>query len=234
MILSINQPAYLPWLGYFQRIARSDLHVILDHVQFEKNSMVNRNRIRTHDGWCWLTVPVKTRHRFGDLVIHRLTLADDPRWRRKHWDSLRFNYAKAPYFAEHAGFFEASYQRDWQYLIDLNLHLTRYLLDAFAINTPLLRSSQLMVDGEKSQLLLNLCRSCGADRYLSGPFGRDYLDLDAFSDAGIQVEFDDYQHPRYTQIQSRFEPYMSAVDLLFNQGPASLKILLAQIHSEAP
>ena len=82
MIVSINQPAYLPWLGYFHRIAVSDLHVVLDHVQFEKNSFTNRNKVRTASGTPWLTVPVRSKGRFGDLAINEVDIADG-RWTAK-------------------------------------------------------------------------------------------------------------------------------------------------------
>jgi len=78
LIVSINQPAYLPWLGYFNRVANSDLHVVLDHVQYEKNSFTNRNKIRTAQGFSWLTLPLKTKGKFGNLAINTVEIADLP------------------------------------------------------------------------------------------------------------------------------------------------------------
>src|ERR1051326_8427944 len=101
MIVSINQPAYLPWLGYFDRIAASDIHVVLDHVQFEKNSFVNRNKVRTAQGATWLTVPVETSGKFGQLPIDQLQIASDQPWARKHWKTIEQCYAHAPYFDAH-------------------------------------------------------------------------------------------------------------------------------------
>jgi len=109
MRVSINQPAYLPWAGYFDRIAASDVHIVLDHVQFEKNSFVNRNKIRTPQGWTWLTVPVTTKGRFGALPINELEMAEAERWPKKHWSALQANYAKSASFETHRGFFEAWY-----------------------------------------------------------------------------------------------------------------------------
>lgn len=227
MIVSINQPAYLPWLGYFHRIAVSDLHVVLDTVQFEKNSFTNRNRVRTREGSCWLTVPVKTTGRFGNLVIGDLKISDDPRWPAKHWATLQANYRKAPFFAEHAPFFEETYQRPWSRLNDLAGHLTAYLLEAFGITTPLVASSTLKAVGAKDELVLNLCRQTGATVYLSGPLGRDYLRAELFDAAGIEVRFHDYRHPEHRQAQPGFEPLMAAVDLLFNYGPGGREVLCA-------
>lgn len=226
MIVSINQPAYLPWLGYFHRIAVSDAHIVLDHVQFEKNSFTNRNKIRTADGWCWLTVPVKTAGKFGDLSIHEIEIADEKKWAQKHWQALRLNYSKAPFFAQHAGFFEGTYSRSWPRLNDLMQEITGYLLGAFGIRTKLYFSSQMNVSGKKDELVLNLCRELKATAYLSGPLGRDYLREELFRDHGIAVRYDDYHHPTYKQAYPGFEPYMAAIDLLFNAGPASLDIIL--------
>jgi len=226
MIVSINQPAYLPWLGYFHRIAISDAHIVLDHVQFEKNSFTNRNKIRTPEGWTWLTVPVKTAGKFGQLPINELEIVNEKNWAAKHWSSLRLNYAKAPYFEPHAKVFEGIYTRPWLKLQDLMHETTMYLLDAFAISTPLHFSSQMSVEGKKSDLVLNLCQSLKATTYLSGPQGRDYLREEDFRARGIAVQYDDYHHPVYPQLHPGFEPYMSALDLLFNVGPASRKIIM--------
>jgi len=226
MIVSINQPAYLPWLGYFHRIAVSDLHIVLDHVQFEKNSFTNRNKIRTSEGWCWLTVPLKTSGRFGDLAIAQIEIATERRWAEKHWNSIRLNYSKANYFREHADFFENIFSRSWERLNPLLREITTYLLSAFGIKTKILFSSEIGAAGRKSELVLELCRKVGATSYLSGSLGRDYLDEVAFEGAGIAVCYQDYHHPAYKQIYPGFEPYMGAIDLLFNHGPDSLEVIM--------
>ncbi len=105
MIVSINQPAYLPWLGYFHRIAISDAHIVLDHVQLEKNSFTNRNKIRTREGWGWLTVPVQTPGSSAIFPIKEVEIANQKPWAAKHWQTLRLNYSKAPFFDQHAAFF---------------------------------------------------------------------------------------------------------------------------------
>jgi hypothetical protein len=228
VIVSINQPAYLPWLGYFHRIAAADLHVVLDHVQFEKNSFTNRNKIRTREGWTWLTVPLQTKGRFGDLAIDEVLIARDDRWRRKHWDTMRFAYAKARAFADEAEYWEAVYGRPWERLADLQRETTGHVLEALRINTPLRFSSELQVTGAKADLVLGLCRELGATTYLSGPLGRDYLDEDAFARAGIEVRYDDYAHPVYPQAHPGFEPAMAAVDLIFNHGDRAAEIAFSQ------
>lgn len=228
MIVSINQPAYLPWLGYFQRIAASDLHIVLDHVQFEKNSFTNRNRIKTPQGGAWLTVPVRTKGQFGQLAINTLTINNLTPWRKKHWQSIRTNYTRAPHFAEHADFFENILAQEWEYLGELCREITNYLLRAFEIDTPLEYSSELGIGGTKSELVLNLCRARKADLYLSGALGKDYLEEETFQKEGIQVVYQDYRHPEYPQLHGDFLSYMAAIDLLFNCGPNSKSILMNQ------
>jgi len=226
MIVSINQPAYLPWLGYFHRIAVSDLHIVLDDVQFEKNSFTNRNKLRMKQGWCWLTVPLKTKGRFGEL-INQLEIANDQKWANKHLNTIRMNYAKAPYFKEHIGFFVETYSHDWHYLSDLIHKTTNHILSTLQIRTPLRRSSEMKVGGRKDELALNLCRAVGADVYLSGPLGQNYIREKIFQDAGIRVIYQNYIHPVYRQSHPGFEAHMSTVDLIFNHGPRSYEIMTA-------
>lgn len=226
MIVSINQPAYLPWLGYFHRIVESDVHIVLDHVQFEKNSFTNRNKIRTVNGWTWLTVPLKTSGRFGDLAINRLQIDGSSGWSRKHWETIRQNYRKAPYFSRHEDFFVATLASEWKSLADLCKHMTSYLLWNLQIPTEIRYSSHMNASGTKDDLVLNLCRQVGATTYISGALGRNYLREEPFRAAGIKVVYQEYRHPVYPQLHGAFEPCMAAIDLVFNCGPTSLDILM--------
>lgn len=225
MIVSINQPAYLPWLGYYDRIAKSDLHIVLDHVQFEKNSVTNRNKVRTATGWSWLSVPVLTKGRFGELAIDQIEIDQTSKWVKKHFMTLQTNYSRSAYYSQYCDYFEHFYQQDWTYLAPMLLESTCYLMQELGIQTQQLRASELSPKSKKADLILELCIKVGATTYLSGPFGRDYLDEDAFEKAGIELKYHDYVHPTYDQCFDGFEPYMSVVDLLFNHGEKSLEIL---------
>jgi hypothetical protein len=227
MIVSINQPAYLPWLGYFHRIQHSDLHIVLDHVQFEKNSFTNRNKVRTADGWTWLSVPLLTKGKFGDLAIDTIAIANERPWARKHWETLRLAYRKAPHFADESPYWEEVLGRRWERLIDLQRETLTHQLDALDITTELRSSAELGVEGAKAELVLNLCKAVGATVYLSGPLGRDYLDQADFDEAGIELRFHDYTHPTYEQAHPGFEPYMATLDALLTLGRAGTKELLA-------
>ena len=228
MIVSIMQPAYMPWLGYFDRIARSDVHVVLNDVTMDKNSktkFANRNKIRTQQGWAWLTVPLKSFSRSSKVLINEIEIAPDKNWREKHLKTLNFNYSNSVYYSDYFTYFETFYEEKWSFLEPMLLDSTRFLLNKLNVDTPLVLSSELSVLSKKSNLILDICRKISATTYLSGPFGRHYLDKDAFEKAGIELQFHDYFHPTYDQSYDGFEPYMSILDLLFNHGDDSLEIL---------
>ena len=225
MIVSISQPAYLPWLGYFDRIAKSDLHIVLDSVQFEKRSFINRNKIRVGDTWSWLTVPVKTKKKFLNLDIYNLKIDNSLNWRKKHLKSIIQNYSNSNYFEDHFKFFEKTYGTEWHNLNQLIEYINKYILECLNIKTKLMSSHQLNPKLRKSNLILELCQKVEAREYLSGPFGRDYLNKRDFDKLGIKINFHDYSHPTYSQTKSGFLPYMSVIDLLFNEGNNSMKIL---------
>ena len=228
MIAVGHQPNYLPYLGFFAKVAAADVFVVVDNVQFVKRGpfgFQHRARIRTREGWQWLTVPVLTKGKFTQLIMDVQINNAEP-WRRKHWRSILHNYHDAPYFSEYAGFFEALYAREWQTLCELNIVLIRFLLDRLGIRKPMYVASEAGISGKASHLIVDICRGTGADTYLHGKHGRDYADLQLIKEAGIQNRFQDYEHPVYRQCFEGFEPYMGAIDLMFNHGPDSLSILL--------
>lgn len=225
MIVSINQPAYLPWLGYFDRIVKSDIHIVLDHVQFEKNSYVNRNKIRSNNSDILLTVPVKTKNKFGNLKISNIEIDNNISWRKKHWKSIETNYSKSKFFSDHYYFFNKVYTMEWSKLFNLIEFINSYLLKVLNIKTKILRSSELEPKANKANLILELCKKVEAKKYISGPLGRNYLDQKAFEHYGINLQFQDYLHPTYKQTFDGFESHMSIIDLLFNHGSDSLNIL---------
>lgn len=218
MILSAHQPAYLPWPGYFDKIARADVFVYLDTVQFEKNSFINRNRIKTPQGVQWLTVPVKTRgHLSGSL--RETEIEGSQNWRAKHLKSIAMNYSRAPHFATGFAHLERLLGDTETNLSELCWNQLRFWLDTFRIDTRVVRASELAVTGTKSDLVLELCQALGADHYLSGALGRDYLVSEDFRAAGITLEFQSYATPAYPQQWGReFVPALSVVDYWMNCG----------------
>jgi hypothetical protein len=217
MIVSIHQPAYLPWLGYFDKIARSDVHVFLDNVQLETRGFTHRNRIKTPQGPLWLTIPVHSHgHRESDA--RAAIIANDMDWRGKHLKSIAQNYRKASFFSERFPRLEALFTEGDEecHLTDLCFGQLRFWLNEFGISTRIVKASELLVSGRKSDLILAYCREVGADSYLSGALGRDYLDEESFAAEGVTVHYQDYAHPVYPQLYGDFLPAMSIVDYWLN------------------
>lgn len=221
LTISIHQPAYLPWLGYLDRIAASDLFVFLDTVQFEKNSFTNRNRIKTPQGVIWLTVPVLAQ---GHLTRTLAELKIDNRqdWKRKHLRSIEQNYRRAPRFDERVERLASAYSVASDYLVELCFDQLRFWLEEFGIDTRIVRASELAIEGSKSDLVLALCKRLKATRYLSGPLGRDYLQESQFIEAGIAVQYQEFAHPVYPQLYGEFVPALSALDYWMNSASLSL------------
>src|SRR2546430_8841131 len=199
MILTAHQPAYLPWLGYFDKIARADLFVYLDTVQFEKNSFINRNRIKTPQGEQWLTVPVRVKGHISSTLRDMQTDSTQP-WRAKHFKSIEMNYSRATHFRRLLPRLETLLAVDGLCLADLCFLQLRIWLEELGITTPLVRSSELAISSTKSNLILDGCRNFSATRYLSGALGKGYLVEKDFGDAGIAIEYQEFKHPTYPQL----------------------------------
>jgi hypothetical protein len=234
MRLGALQPGYLPWLGFFDQMAHCDLFILYDDLPYAKDSWRNRNRVKTAEGWCWLTVPVVNRA-LGHKTIREIEVSEHGQWRRDHWRTIKNHYTRAPYFQDHAPFFASLYEKPWRFLVDLDLAIIFYLLQVLGVNTKIILSSEAGLEAEHLRTKLPgkdptarvafLCRQLGADSFLEGALGRTYIDPSRLEALGITLAFHDYQHPHYPQLFGRFIPYLSAIDLLFNHGPESLDIL---------
>ncbi len=218
MIVSGHQPNYLPWLGFFDKINRSDVFIIEDNVQFEKQGFTNRNKIKTSDGARWLSVPIK--HVNGPLNINQVRIAnkEEPDWAQRHWLTLKHSYCKAPYWRDFSEYFEDGYSRQWTLLIDLNMHFIKGIMHFLEISTPLVMASSLEATGRKNELIIAQCKALGADIQLAGIGGREYIDPTRFEKEGIKVVFQNFHHPVYNQLHGRFTPNLSIVDYLFCTG----------------
>ena len=227
MRIAISQPTYLPWLGYFDLIEQADQFVILDTVQFEKQSWQQRNRIKTAAGLQWLTVPVHFRGRL-EQRIHEVQIRDSS-FKADHLRAIELAYRRAPYFGEYYPALECHLgtAEEGSRLVDLNCGLMRWMLEALRIATPLYFASQIPVEGKRTELLASICRHLGASAYLSPVGAADYLlgEMEIMTRAGVDVSFQNYAHPEYRQLFPPFVPYASALDLLFNEGPNSQEIL---------
>ena len=222
MRVTIHQPQFMPWLGYLDKIDQADLFIVLDTVQFKKNEWQNRNRVRTAQGWQWLTVPVL--QRFGQR-IQEVPINQAVNWRAQHLRALEIHYARAPYRDRYLAELRGLYERRWEKLTDVNLAVIEWLLRSFGITTPVRRASEWQAREDPTDRLVDLCRSAGASEYLAGPGADRYMDKPRFEASGITLEMQAFQHPRYRQVYEPFEPNLSAIDLLFMQGPDAVATL---------
>jgi hypothetical protein len=204
LTVAIHQPVYLPWLGLLDKIARCDVFVLLDTVQFEKGDVSNRNWIKTQAGPQRLTIPVIDNHLNETLLETRMD--DKQPWRRKHLRAIELAYSRAPRF----------YADPTDRLTEFCVPQLAWLQSEFGITTRVVRSSELGARGHQSTLLARICSEIGADVYLSGAFARCYLDETEFEERGIDVVYQDFRHPTYPQLHGEFVPRMCALDALMN------------------
>lgn len=224
MRVTIHQPEFAPWLGLFDKVRGTDLFVLLDDVEFEKNYFQNRNRVRTANDWSWITVPV---HHGTTTPIDEVTIAkeDNPRWAEKILKTVYYNYHNADPFEPVHDALESFLDGCGERLVTLNVPLLEWMLGEYGLSPKVVRSSGLDVGSTGSDRILEICREVGADTYVSGVSGRDYLELDAFEDAGIDVEFQEFHHPIYEQLYDPFIPRMSALEPLMLFGPDARELL---------
>jgi hypothetical protein len=224
--IAIHQPHFLPWLGYLHRMAQVDAFVLLDHVQFERRNYQNRTMIRMNGAAHWLTVPVVQRSRDERIVDKEVDNRDEGErgWGRVLARTLQHVYGRTPFFGEYAPLLKALLEARYTRLVEVNQVMLDYLRDAFGIRTPLLRSSELAVGGQRAELILDICKAVKADCLLAGLGGsRGYLDVAHFASHGIVIEWHQFRHPVYPQPGPQpFLPGLSAIDMLFNSGPQAL------------
>ena len=218
--VTIHQCEHLVWLGLLDKISKADIFVLADTFDFKKNYFENRNKIRTKDGWQWLTVPVEKENH---TPINEVSIIYNENWQKKYLESIKYNYRNSPYFNRYYPEIEMCIMEKYGqtiYISDLNEILLKLCLKWFDINTPIILSSsmELTESLRSSERLLEICQKVGADTYLSGPSGKDYLDLSLFEKNNIKVVFHEFIHPVYKQQYSPFIPGMSALDYLFNCG----------------
>ena len=224
MIVSVHQPQYLPWLGYFHKICHSDVFVFLDNVQYKKREFQNRNRIRTKQGAMWLTVPVLNEGSYPNISDVRIDNFQE--WRARHWKSICSNYSKSEFFDSYSGFFKDLYEKKWERLVDLNICIVKHVNGLLDLNKDVYLESQFNIKTTNTERIIDICKTLKADTYLSGIGGRGYLDEKLFGSNSIRLIYQDFKHPEYGQRHEPFIPFMSAIDFLFNHGADELKILM--------
>ncbi len=225
MILTAHQCGYMPWLGFFSKVALADKFVNFDAVQYGAKDFQNRNYIKTREGPLLLTVPVHSKDHFEKRLCEIEIVPG--RWTRKHMRSIELAYRKAPYFEQHYAGVGAilDLYADGGLLNELNLDLLRYFFRALGMQVQIVNASDYDFKGEKSALVLDMCLKLEATEYIFGGEGESYADKAAFLAAGVTPRFQRYEHPEYPQLHGAFEPRMCILDLLANCGPDSFEIL---------
>jgi hypothetical protein len=231
MIVAAHQPSYLPWLGYLDKLARCDVFVVMDDLQYEAQNFQNRNRLKLDTGAQWVTVPLERGAQADRVIDKRICNAGNPRehWQRKTWRQLQIHYGKAPCFAHYAEELADVYTRSWEHLVDLDLQILGIARRWFGITTPIVRSSSLHLQGQKTERIADLCKKLGARTYLSGRGGSTgYLDTELLRRRGVTTQWQDFVHPIYPQRYPGlgFVPNLGFLDLVFNCGVESRAVLL--------
>lgn len=225
MICTIHQPNYLPYLGFFEKAYNSDFFILYDTTQFKKNDWQNRNKICTPKGWDWITVPVV--HEFG-LRIMDTKISNPAKSLIKNWRALQTNYGRAPYFKKYSARLEEIYSANYEIISDFNTDLILAISENLGLKTKFVRSSEFpTLESKSTEALIDMTKIVGADTYISGTEGINYMDMDLWNSTGLKIEFQHYTHPVYKQFNNHeFQSHMCALDLLFNYGDESLDVLL--------
>ncbi|MBP3819508.1 MAG: WbqC family protein [Butyrivibrio sp.] len=221
MIVTIHQPEHLPWLGFFNKMAKADIFVILDSVQYRKNYFQNRNKIIGSNGVQFVSIPVKTKGHMDTDIAHTeiSTMGGNAKWKEKYLRTIKMSYGKHPFFEEVYDIIEQSLLVDTNLLCDINIMMIKLFAQKLKIDVKFIRSSDMNIDAAKSDLIHEICTSLCADCYIAGPYGREYLNVDEFTKNGINVVYNDYNHPIYYQRKTKeFVSHLSAVDLFMNCG----------------
>ena len=219
------QPTYLPWIGYFDLIDRVDLFVFLDTVQFSKQSWHQRNRVKGHQGPMWQSVPILSKGRFGQAILD-VEIDQTKGFSQKQIKTISQYYGNAPYFSDYVAGLSEVIERSHSRLVDLNIEIIDWFCRELGIETEKILNSALDSGGRKVELVIDICKTLGADRYISPEGSRTYIEEDnQFKANGIELEYHGFHHPDYRQLHGEFVSHLSALDLLLNEGPASLEII---------
>ncbi|SVD07181.1 uncharacterized protein METZ01_LOCUS360035, partial [marine metagenome] len=217
-------PNFLPYVGFFHKLSLADTFVMMDNTQYDKK-FTNRNKIKIPDGWSWLTVPINKEHKF--LPNKLVEINNKENWKEMHWKKITRSYTNSKFFKKnYKSFFEEVYNKEWKFLFELNSELLRQIIDWLGLKIQIIKESELNINGNSTERLVNVCKELGAETYVSGVGGKEYMNEKLFQKNNIKIEYQKFQCPTYTQIfGGDFIPNLSIIDLLFNNGSKSLPIL---------
>jgi len=224
MIISAHQPAYNPWLGFIHKILLSDIFVVMDDVQYEKNSFINRNKILQNSSEVMLSIPVKMKNYQSKTLRDMLVV--DQRWKTKHLKSIEQSYRKSKNYDQIFPIVEKIYQLESEHLIDYTNEYLNLIVNYLSIETKIIYASSLNIEVKKLDYVCDMVRKLDGSLFVFGKQGKDYADVEYLELKGIKSYFQDYQHPSYMQLSKKFHPYMGILDLLFNEDKQDVKSII--------
>tara|TARA_R110002020_G_scaffold51776_2_gene146271 strand:- start:1937 stop:2665 length:729 start_codon:yes stop_codon:yes gene_type:complete len=227
-ILSLMQPTYFPWLGYFNLIKQSDIFVLYNTTQLQKRSWQTRNKIKTSNGEIFLNIPIKKTTSRDNLFISNAEISYDTNWIKKHLDSIKYSYIKTNYFNDVYPIIQNRLESKPKYLSNLHCDLICDFLKILDINTQIINSQDVKYTGKKDEALISICKSLNVSNYLSVKGSKDYIlqGDNLFAKNNINLEWHEYVHPNYKQINGDFISHLGIIDALFNIGPKETKKLI--------
>lgn len=212
-IVTIHQPDFLPWRGFFDRWGKSDLYIVLDDVQFLRRGWHHRDKIKTKDGVKWLTIPIKKKGKYDQLILEvEIDYSTD--WQAKHLKTIEVNYKKAPNFEYYFDKLKSIYVKKHDLLIDLNMDLLIFVAEELGIDTPAVFASSYNVNSNSTERLIELVKAVGGNEYLTGTGSKGYLNEKLFQRKGIRVVWQNYEETFYKQLHEDFVPHLSGLDYL--------------------
>jgi hypothetical protein len=226
----ILQPSYIPWRGYFHQMQKADLFIFCDDVQYNTAGWRNRNRIKTGNGAEWLTIPVHSKGTHGSgRQIKDMEICWDEPWNVRHLGAIENAYRRAPYFTTYFPLLQEWYRARCRFLADFTITLSIALAGQLGVpESRFMRSAPLGIQASKTDRIVQMMHRVGADHYISGPTAKDYIEEDKLREAGITLEYMEYDYPEYPQLHGAFDPHISIVDLLFMRGPDAPSFIWAQ------
>lgn len=233
--VAIIQSNYIPWKGYFDIINYVDEFLLYDEAQYTRRDWRNRNRIKTPGGLNWLTIPVKVKGRYYQL-IHETLISDDS-WVENHIKTLRHMYARTDHFETMFARIEPVYHRaaDETHLSKINYLFTTAICEILGIDTRITWSMDYPSRDGRVERLISLCQQTNATVYVSGPSAKDYMEHDLFDEANIAVEYVNYAgYPEYDQSYPPFEHGVTILDLLFHVGDDAPKYMKTFGKADVP
>lgn len=229
-IAVIHQPDFMPYLGFFDRLIKADIYVVLDNVQHVRGNhgWTSRDKIKTEQGEKWISIEIQKAPR--DTLISDVMISEDDRWKKRHLNLIQENYHRSEYFDEIMPYINELYTPSYKRMIDFNIASIDMLLNLFDIHIDMVFASDLHPVGRSNELLVDILNKIGIKRYLSGNGAKDYYNPIPYKKAGIEVIWQDFRHPVYSQQYEGFIPYLSSIDLLLNCGiEKSRKIIRGEI-----